>query len=179
MWWSVQIGKFCSKLRYFKDRNIPKEEIHENEFWLFSNNKLNVSNIHEKEKVRSFLLFSSFLHELSSLNCTKKNTFLQFYADFRKKPKSVKAIYIFQMKILITLFQKMIMRKKYMKKWLKKQKNVFMTPSCVMVLKLHKHFLQFCPDFSKKPKSVKAIYILHLKVFIILFHKMILFVGKS
>ena len=36
-----------------------------------------------------------------------------------------------------------------------------MFPSWVMVLKLSKkvHFLQFCVDFSKKPKSIKAIYI--------------------
>ena len=35
---------------------------------------------------------------------------------------------------------------------------VSMFPSCVKVLKLSKkvHFLQFCADFSKKPKSVKA-----------------------
>ena len=34
-------------------------------------------------------------------------------------------------------------------------------PSCVMVLKLSKkvQFLQFCIDLSKKPKSVKTIYI--------------------
>ena len=36
---------------------------------------------------------------------------------------------------------------------------VFMFPYWVMVLKLSKkvHFLQFYTDFSKKPKSVKAI----------------------
>ena len=38
---------------------------------------------------------------------------------------------------------------------------VSMFPSLVMVLKLSKkvHFLQFCADLSKKPKSVKAIYL--------------------
>ena len=56
---------------------------------------------------------------------------------------------------------------------------VFMFPYWVMVLKLSKkvHFLQFCTDFSKKPKSVKAIYILHLKVLITLFQKMIRSIG--
>ena len=46
---------------------------------------------------------------------------------------------------------------------------VFMLPSWVMVLKLYKkaHILQFCTDFSKEPKSVKAVYILHLKVLIL------------
>ena len=58
---------------------------------------------------------------------------------------------------------------------------VFMFPSCVMVLKLSKkvHFLQFCVDFRKKPKSVKAIYILHLKVLITIFQKMISFIVVS
>ena len=38
---------------------------------------------------------------------------------------------------------------------------VSMFPSWVMVLKLSKkvHFLQFCADLSKKPKSVKTIYV--------------------
>ena len=37
----------------------------------------------------------------------------------------------------------------------------FMFPSRVMVLKLSKkvHFLEFCDGLSKKPKSIKAIYI--------------------
>ena len=37
---------------------------------------------------------------------------------------------------------------------------VFFHASWVMILKLSKkvHFLQFCADFSHKPKSVKAIY---------------------
>ena len=37
---------------------------------------------------------------------------------------------------------------------------VLMFPSWVMVLKLSKkvHFLQFCSDLRKKPKSVRAIY---------------------
>ena len=33
---------------------------------------------------------------------------MQFCAAFSKKPKSVKAIYMSQLKVLITLFQKMI-----------------------------------------------------------------------
>ena len=38
---------------------------------------------------------------------------------------------------------------------------VSISPSWIMVLKLSKkvHFLQFCADLNKKPKSVKAIYI--------------------
>ena len=56
---------------------------------------------------------------------------------------------------------------------------VFKFPSWVMALNLSRkvHFLQFCADFSKKPKSVKAIYIFHLKVLTTLFQKMIWFIG--
>ena len=45
---------------------------------------------------------------------------------------------------------------------------VLLFPFWVMFFKLSKkvHFLQFCADFGKKPKSVKAIYRLHLKVLI-------------
>ena len=37
----------------------------------------------------------------------------------------------------------------------------YMFPFWVIILKLSKtvHFLQFCADLSKKPKSIKAIYI--------------------
>ena len=42
------------------------------------------------------------------LKLSKKVHFLQFSVDFRKKPKSVKAIYILFLKLLITLLQKMI-----------------------------------------------------------------------
>ena len=56
---------------------------------------------------------------------------------------------------------------------------VFMFPSSVMALRLPRKmpFLQFSADFSKTPESVKAIYILHLKVFTTLFQKMIWFIG--
>ena len=45
---------------------------------------------------------------------------------------------------------------------------VFMFSSCVMVLKLSKivHLLQFCADLSKKPKPIKAITYMHLKILI-------------
>ena len=56
---------------------------------------------------------------------------------------------------------------------------VFMFPSSVMALRLPRKvpFLQFSADFSKTPECVKAIYILHLKVFTTLFQKMIWFIG--
>ena len=54
---------------------------------------------------------------------------------------------------------------------------VSMIPSWVMVLKLSKnvHVCQFCADFSKKYKSIKAIYI-HLKGLVKHFEEMILFI---
>ena len=56
---------------------------------------------------------------------------------------------------------------------------VFKIPSWVMALNLSRkvHLLQFCTDFSKKPKTVKAIYIFHPKVLTTYFQKMIWFVG--
>ena len=44
VWCVVRIGSFCPKLRYFIDQNRPKEGPHQNEFWLFSNTKMNVTN---------------------------------------------------------------------------------------------------------------------------------------
>ena len=58
------------------------------------------------EKMRSFLQFSCFPPQLWSY---KKTHFLKFCADFSKKPKSVKAIYILHLKVVITLFQKMML----------------------------------------------------------------------
>ena len=45
---------------------------------------------------------------------------------------------------------------------------VFIFSSYVMFLKLSKivHLLQFCADLSKKPKPIKAITYMHLKVLI-------------
>ena len=48
---------------------------------------------------------------------------------------------------------------------------IIMFPSSVMLPQISrkKHILPICADFSKKSKADKAIYILHLKVFITLF----------
>ena len=71
---------------------------------------MNITNRVEKvvEKMRSFVKFLSFLPEFPSFNLSRKVNFLPFCADFSKKPKSVKAIYIFHLNVLTTLFQKMI-----------------------------------------------------------------------
>ena len=55
-----------------------------------------------------------------------------------------------------------------------------MFSSSFMALNLPRkvHFLQFCANFSKKLKSVKAMYIFfHLKVLTTLFQKMIWVIG--
>ena len=56
---------------------------------------------------------------------------------------------------------------------------VFKFPFWVMALNSSRkvNVLPFCADFSRKPKSVKAIYIFHLKVLTTLFQKMIWFIG--
>ena len=53
-------------------------------------------------------LVFKFLSWVMALNLSRKAHFLQFLADFSKKPKSVKAISIFHSKVLTTFFQKMI-----------------------------------------------------------------------
>ena len=46
------------------------------------------------KKMVQFVQFPCFLSDLWSFDC-KKVYFLQFWADLNKKPKSVKAIYIY------------------------------------------------------------------------------------
>ena len=57
VWWVVWIGSFCPKLRYFTSQNGPKGGPHENEFWLVSNTKMNVTN---SRKSRNFTKFFNF-----------------------------------------------------------------------------------------------------------------------
>ena len=94
----------------FANQNGSKGGPHEDEFWVFTNTKMNITNRVEKvvEKMRSFVKFLSFLPEFPSFNLSRKVNFLPFCADFSKKPKSVKAISIFRLKVLTTLLQKMI-----------------------------------------------------------------------
>ena len=47
------------------------------------------------EKIDEKMRFPCFLFELWFLNCSKKCFFFQFCADLIKKPKSVRAIYIY------------------------------------------------------------------------------------
>ena len=45
IWWTVQIGSFCPNFfGEFVGQDGLKEGLHENEFWLFSNTKMEVAN---------------------------------------------------------------------------------------------------------------------------------------
>ena len=48
VWWDVQISSFCQKLRYFTDQNGQKAGPYENEFWLLSIAKMNVTIEHKR-----------------------------------------------------------------------------------------------------------------------------------
>ena len=60
------------------------------------------------EKNRVICIFSMFPSLIMVFKLSKKVHFLQFCEDLSKKFKSVKAIYIYALKVLITLFNKMI-----------------------------------------------------------------------
>ena len=57
VWWTVRVSSFCSELKYFTDQNRPKLGPQENEFWPFSNIKVNITNRAEKvvQKMGSFV----------------------------------------------------------------------------------------------------------------------------
>ena len=88
VWWGVRIGSFYQKLRYFTDQNGPKRGPHGNGLWLFSNTKMNVTNSQSgiSRWKKSRVMF---------LKLSKKVHFLQLCAELSKKPKSVKAIYMY------------------------------------------------------------------------------------
>ena len=60
------------------------------------------------EKIGVICLVSMFPSWVMVCKLSKKVNFLQFCADLSKKSKSVEAIYIYVLKVLITLFQKML-----------------------------------------------------------------------
>ena len=97
-------------MRNFTNQNGSKGGRHENEVWLFSKTKMNVTNRVEKvdEKNEVICLVFKFPSWVMALNLSRKVNFLQFCADFSKKRKSVQAIYIFHLKVLTTLSQKII-----------------------------------------------------------------------
>ena len=88
---------FCPKLRNFTDQNGSKREPHENQFRLFSNTKINVTNRAEKVDEKNVVICqaSMFPSWVMVLRLSKKVHFLQFCAELSKKPESAKAIYIY------------------------------------------------------------------------------------
>ena len=63
VWWAVQFGSSCPKLRYFTDQNGPKEGPHKNEFWVFTNtNTVWAKKVHEKNTVTCLIPMFPFWH---------------------------------------------------------------------------------------------------------------------
>ena len=55
------MGSLCPELRYFTDQDGPKDGQHENEFWIFSNTKMNVTVRKEKVDKRKVFIFLFFM----------------------------------------------------------------------------------------------------------------------
>ena len=85
-------------MTYFTHQNGPKGGIHENEFWLFQIQKWILQTVWAEkadEKKSVICQVSMFPSWVTVFKLSKKVHFLQFCADLRKKPKFVKAIYIY------------------------------------------------------------------------------------
>ena len=59
VWWVVRIGSFCPKLTYCTDQNGPKGGLHENEFWPFSNTKMNATNTEKVDEKNGVICLAS------------------------------------------------------------------------------------------------------------------------
>ena len=92
--WAAQIGSFWPKLRYSTDQNGPKGGPHKNEFWVFLNSEMNVTNgaqkVDEKNEVICIVsMFPSWFSNLSDayyINCFNR---LRFLAKVSKKSQKV------------------------------------------------------------------------------------------
>ena len=73
------------------------ENGNENEFWLFSNVKMNVTNSWAKkvDKNGVICLVSMFHSTVMALTLSKTLQYFQFCADLSKKSKPVKVLYIY------------------------------------------------------------------------------------
>ena len=90
------------KFTYFANQNEAKggggdRGPHENEFWQFSNAKMNITNRAPKvdEKDGFICLVSFFASWVMVLKLSKILHFLQICTDLSKKSKSIKAIYLY------------------------------------------------------------------------------------
>ena len=111
VWWAVWISSFCPKLSYFADQNGPKEEPHENEFWQFSKTKMSVTNTWSGKirwKNRFICLASMFPSWVMALKLSKKVHFCNSVLASARNLSLLKQCTYMHLKVLITLFQKMI-----------------------------------------------------------------------
>ena len=69
--------------------------------------KNNVTNRAEKAEEKNYLI-SMFPSKVMVLKLSEELQYLQFCAHLNQKPKSVKTIYIYALKVLITVLQTMI-----------------------------------------------------------------------
>ena len=89
---------FWPKIEVFYRPEWTKGGPHENEFWVFSNSEMNITNSYtgkSRWKNGIICLVSMFPSWVMVLKLSKKVHFLQFCADLSKKSKSIKAIYIY------------------------------------------------------------------------------------
>ena len=89
---------FGQKLRYLTDQNGPKRGPHENEFWVFPNAEMNVTNIWSgKIRWKNWVICLVFVFPswVMVLKLSKKVHFFQVCSGNSNKSMSIKAIYIY------------------------------------------------------------------------------------
>ena len=117
VWWVVRIGSFWPKLRYFIGQNGPNwgeagGHIKMN-FGYFQIQKWMLQTVRAEkvdEKMGSFVYFTCFLLELCSANCPKKSIFYTFMLTSARNLSLLKQFTYVHLKVLITLFLKMVYR---------------------------------------------------------------------
>ena len=106
-WCVVQIGSFCPKLRYFSDQNGPKGGPHQNKFWLFSNEKMNVTISYSgKSRWKNWGHLSILLPELCSVNCPKRCILYNFLLTSAKNLSCWSNLHICIWKFSLQSFRK-------------------------------------------------------------------------
>ena len=98
-WDKILILQFLPpKFKYFADQNRSKGGSHENEFWEFSDTKINITDSKSSKsgwkKNGVVCLVSFFPSWVMVVKLQKIVHFLQIYTDLSKKSKFIKAIFI-------------------------------------------------------------------------------------
>ena len=100
------------KFKYFADQNRSKGGSHENEFWEFSDTKINITDSKSSKsgwkKNGVVCLVSFFPSWVMVVKLQKIVHFLQIYTDLSKKSKFIKAIFYIHFNDLIMLFRKIL-----------------------------------------------------------------------